>query len=217
MKLFNHRIKLLAAAVLVTITSLGMAAGPAMAQGVPWKDHQAPFDFLFGNHIDTHIQVKPGTDGGLSGFFYITFTGESTPDGTPIARHFNPGDDPSQASVGWVIRAVPGVATPVYHQSGDHPLWLVSTRDDIPQPGGFSHFHWVDGPMNAMNLEIGQSYEGYYFELTAKDTFAFKHGSDLDLVYVINGLDLATHTNLVTVFPGFTDGDTGSGGGTGGH
>ena len=215
MTLLDHGIKKFAAVALITIASLGMAAGPAMAQGVPWKDHQAPFDFLFGNHIDTHIQVKPEADGGLFGFFYITFTGESTLDGTPIAKHFNPGDDPSQASVGWVVRAVPGVATAAYHQSGDHPLWLVAARDDVPQPGGFSHFHWVDGPMNAMNLEIGLSYEGYYFELTAKDTFAFKHGSDLDLVYVTNGLDLATHTNLVTVFPGFTDG--GHDGGSGGH
>ena len=87
-------------------------------------------------------------------------------------------------------------------------------RNDIPQPGGYSHFHW-DGPMSAMGLEIGQAYEGYYLELTAKDNFAFRHGSDL--IYVTNGLDLATHTNIVFGFPGFTDGVMNGGSGGVGH
>ncbi|MDF1535792.1 MAG: hypothetical protein P1S46_04725 [bacterium] len=43
-----------------------------------------------------------------------------------------------------------------------------------------------------------------------KDNFAFRHGSDL--IYVTNGLDLATHTNIVFGFPGFTDGDMNGGG-----
>ncbi|MDF1525270.1 MAG: hypothetical protein RRA15_03310 [bacterium] len=210
MKPFNYRTLLFTAALLFTF---GMNSS-AMAEGVPWKDHQAPFDFLFGNHFDTHQQTKPMPDGSLSGYLYVKFTGDLTPDGVPVTRHADAGDPMNEVSVGWKIKAVPAAATVVYHQTGDHPIWLVDDRNDIPQPGGYSHFHWLDGPLNAMDLIIGETYEGYILELTAKDTFAFMHGSDK--VYVTNGLDLATHTNIVTSFPGFTDGDQ-DGGNGGGH
>ena len=207
-KTFNYRIILFTAALLLTF---GMN-GPVMAEGVPWSDHQAPFDFLFGNHIDTHQQTMPQEDGSLFGFLYIKFTGEFTPDGVPIARHADATDPMNEISVGWQIRAIPGVATAVYHQTGEHPIWLVDDRKDIPQPGGYSHFHWLDEPEKAGGLLIGELYDGYFLELTAKDRFAFRHGPDL--VYVTNGLDLATHTNIVFGFPEFTDGkNTGGQGG----
>jgi hypothetical protein len=206
MKTFNYRVILFTAALMLV---LGMN-GLVMAEGVPWNNHQAPFDFLFGNHLDTHQQTKPQEDGSVFGFLYIKFTGEFTPDGVPVARHADANDPMNEVSVGWQIKAVPAVATVVYHQMGDHPLWLIDDRNDIPQPGGYSHFHWLDGPMNAMALAIGDTYDGYVVELIAKDTFAFGHGTDL--VYVTNGPDLATHTNIVTSFPGFTGGGHDGGG-----
>ena len=52
----------------------------------PWKNHAFPFDFLFGNHIDTHQQTQLKKDGEIFGFLYITLTGR-TIDGLPEARH----------------------------------------------------------------------------------------------------------------------------------
>jgi hypothetical protein len=61
--------------------------------------HAAPFDFLFGNHIDTHQQLKlktksAGKPSTLKGSFYIIFTddqgaplGTDPESGLPIARH----------------------------------------------------------------------------------------------------------------------------------
>ena len=47
-----------------------------------------PYDFLFGNHIDTHQETQLLNDGNLFGLFYIIFTGAIDPgSGLPIARH----------------------------------------------------------------------------------------------------------------------------------
>ena len=66
----------------------------------------------------------------------------------------------------------------------------------------------------AMDLMEGMMYEGYFLELTAKDTFVFKHGDEE--ILVTPGLDLATHLNLVTVFPDLS-GTGDDGGGDDGH
>jgi hypothetical protein len=50
-----------------------------------------------------------------------------------------------------------------------------------------------------MGLMEEMSYEGYFLELTAKDTFVFKHGNEE--ILVTPGLDLATHLNIVSSFP----------------
>lgn len=182
----------------------------AQAGGLKWQDHQAPFDFTFGNHIDTHQQTTVLPNGELLGYLYVEFTGEYTDDGYPIAKHTDCNEELADCTVGWQWRGVPGEATFAYHEMGDHPLWLVD-RDQIPQPGAYSHFHWLDDPPMAMGLMKGMTYDGYFLELQAKDTFAFEHGNDV--IIVTPGLDLATHLNLVTVFPGATDG----GGDDGGH
>jgi len=180
------------------------------AEGIPWSDHLAPFEYLFGNSIYNHQQTKPMPNGGLTGFLSITFTGEYTEDGVPIFRHSAATDPENEISVGWQVRVVPAVAKVVNNQEGDHPIWLIDDPNDIPQPGSYSHFHWLDGPMNAMDLNVGDTYGGYILELTAKKTFAFRH--DSQMFQVINGKDLVTHTNIVTSFPGFSDGgDTGDG------
>ena len=62
----------------------------ASAQGL----HDAPYDFLFGNHIDTHqrtlLRVRSGDPVSLFGFFYIIFTGATDPvSGLPIKPAVN--------------------------------------------------------------------------------------------------------------------------------
>jgi hypothetical protein len=50
------------------------------ARYLPWRNNAAPFNFLFGNEIDTHQQSRLTRDGNLFGFFYIEFTGVVTKD-----------------------------------------------------------------------------------------------------------------------------------------
>jgi hypothetical protein len=169
----------------------------AQAKGQKWKDHQEPFGFIFDNHIDTHQQTMVLPNDELLGYLYVEFTGEYTDDGIPIAKHSDC-NATSQCSVGWQWRGVLGEATFVYHEAQDHPLWLVY-RDQIEQPGAYSHFHWLDSPSVASDLTEGETYMGYFLELTAKDTFAFEHGNDV--VVVKPGIDIATHLNIVTIFP----------------
>ena len=194
----------------VTLVTCLTLFSVSQAGGLKWRDQRAPFDFIFGNHIDTHQQTMVLPRGELFGYLYVEFTGEYTDDGYPIAKHVDCYNESAECTIGLQWRGVPGEATFAYHEMGDHPLWLVN-RDQIPQPGAYSHFHWLGDPPMAMGLMEGMPYEGYFLELKAKDTFAFKHGSDV--ILVTPGLDLATHLNIVTVFPGLTDG----GGDDGGH
>lgn len=131
--------------------------------------HAAPFDFLFGNHIDTHqetylkVNKRNGTPRRLFGEFYIIFTGETDPaSGLRIARHpRGAGTHNEECGVsvkcitGWEMRGKPGAAKFVSHSGvngDDHPLWLVNRAEEasaptmgmvIPQPGSFTHFHWI--------------------------------------------------------------------------
>jgi hypothetical protein len=176
-------------------TAVPFAAPPLIGT---WTNHAPPFTFLFGNHIDTHQQTIPLPNGGLIGFLYITYTGETTASGLPVAKHPDENTPASEIVIGWVLRAKPGKAVFVHHDM-DHPLWLVESRTEIPQPGGFSHFHWLGGPEHAHELVMEQEYSGYFLELTALKKFAFDHGGEQ--IPVSPGLDLATHLNIVASFP----------------
>jgi hypothetical protein len=178
----------------------------ASASGLPWKDHQRPFDFTFGNHIDTHQQMQVLPDGSLFGYLYISFTGESDENGIPIAQHKDCNAEGVRCSVGWEIRGLPGEATFVSHQMGDHPIWEVN-RAELPTPGAYTHFHWLGWPEHAHELlPTGEPMPGYFIQLIAKDTFLFKHGNDQ--VLVTNGSDNATHINIVS---GLSEGSGGHG------
>lgn len=168
--------------------------------GYPWTNHGFPFTFVFGNHIDSHQQTLLLPNGDLLGFLYITYTGEVTPTGLPVAKHPDSMTPAGERVVGWVLRGKPGHATFVHHMM-DHPLWLVAQRADIPQPGGYSHMHWLGLPAMAGMLVEGDSFDGYFLELTAVRTFAFEHGGEKIPVYP--GLDLRTHLNVVSSFPGY--------------
>lgn len=179
--------------------------GFADAQGLPWKGHRTPFDFLFLNNIDKHQQSMLMPDEEIRGYLYIEFTGEIV-NGYPVAEHKDCTMAEVNCSVGWQFRGVPGEATLVYRELGNHPIWLVEP-EDIPQPGAFSHFHWRNErkgePQTAERLELENSYDGYFLELTAKDTFLFEHGEpgDEKQVLIRPGIDTASHLNLVLSFP----------------
>lgn len=176
-----------------------------------FNNHEAPYTFLFGNHMDTHQEMKVKRNGKLAGFLYITFTGEYNENGVPIAKHCTHETSNDECVVGWLLKGKPMSATFVYH-SHDHPIWLVDSRNDIPQPGSYSHFHWLGEPDHGHGLVANQEYDGYILQLRAIREFAFVHGGEQ--IHVKPGIDLATHLNIVASFP---EVDGGGDGGDGGH
>ena len=188
---------------LTTFVLALLGAGPAAAF-YPWRNHVAPFPFLFGNDIDTHQQTQLKKDGSLSGYFYIHFTGIVTKDDYPVATHVDCNASP--CTVGWTLDGEPGTATFLYQVDDDHPVFLVS-RVDIPEPGAYAHFHWLSSMPAA-----GAVASGYLLQLTAVDTFCFiHHGADGAQtgktcrenggIAVNRGIDIATHLNIVPSFP----------------
>ena len=116
--------------------------------------HLPPYDFLMGNHIDPHMENKLQNDGSLKGRLYIYFTGEiDEASGFPVARHPRGaehdeecGVDDIDCVVGWHVRALPAEAVFISHSGvngNDHPIWLINSRNGIPQPGSYTHFHWI--------------------------------------------------------------------------
>ena len=164
------------------------------AEGYGWRDHALPFDFRFGNHIDTHQQSKLAGKGKLEGFFYIRFTGDVTGDGTPIAKHADCDKVGDQCTVGWILDGIPMQATYLGHTEGLHPEWYIDPAN-LPRQPGYSHFHWTGTPDHPGGLQEGQTYDGYLLKLTARDTFFFEHHGGF---LVTPGIDQATHANIMT-------------------
>jgi hypothetical protein len=176
-----------------------IGAGSTLAEGgyPSWRDHAFPLDFTFGNHIDTHQQTRLSENGDLFGFFYITFTGDAAFN-LPVAEHCYENTPPDKCVVGWILRGKPHQTTFLFHHD-DHPVWLMDSRADIPQPGGYSHFHWLDRPEMPDGLIPETRFDGYILELQAVRSFAFMHGGEI--IPVKPGVDVATHVNIVTSFP----------------
>lgn len=123
-------------------------------QGDAWQ--AAPNDFVFGNHIDTHIQLRLEEEDNnpvsLRGSFYVIFTesdgvtslGNDPVSGLPIARHPRGvshnercGIDPITCVVGWRMDGEPGAAKFLYHSGvngDDHPVWLVNRAEEASAP-----------------------------------------------------------------------------------
>ena len=192
-------------AMLATTTIFLFGSGVSTATDLyPWRNHAAPFNFLFGNEIDTHQQTRQTQERNLFGFFYIQFTGVITRDLYRVATHVD--CSTTDCTVGWTLNGRPVRATFLYQVEHDHPVFLVN-RADIPQPGAFAHFHWLGG-MPAQDATA----DGYLLQLTAVDKFCFIHhgaagatgaktcrgngGVKVDL-----GTDIATHLNIVTSAP----------------
>lgn len=166
----------------------------------PWTNHSSPLNFRFGNEIDAHQQSHAAPGGNLVGFLYIRFTDTVTSDGYRVASH---GDcNSGRCTVGWTFSGKALDAKLVAEPMHDHPLFFVD-RSEIPEPGAFSHFHWV-GQMPAM----GSSASGYMLQLFAVERFCFLHHDagaavsrkscrDNMGVKIEPGVDVASHLNIV--------------------
>lgn len=192
----NKSLQVLAASTLISLVSSPTEAAPLFA----WNDHAPPFTFRFGNEIDSHQQSKLVGDGGLVGFLYIRFTGTTTKDGYRVASH---GDCSTVAcTIGWTFNTRPREATLVVHEMDDHPVFFIE-RADIPQPGAFSHFHWLGA-----EPAPGDTVTGHVLQLVAVKRFCFIHHDagaarsektcrDNGGVAVDVGVDAASHLNVV--------------------
>ncbi|WP_420643031.1 hypothetical protein [Candidatus Leptofilum sp.] len=170
-----------------------LITGTVLAAGYAWNDHAAPYDFLFGNHIDTHQQSKVTGNGRLNGFLYNVFIGDEV-NGVPVAKHGDCTVQAEECTVGWQLHGVAIQATLLDKPEGDHPLWCVDAKD-IPRQRGFSHFHWLGAPEHAGHLQIGEVYDGYLLKLTARAQFFFEHHGGF---LVTPRIDTETHANIVT-------------------
>jgi len=179
-------------ALAVTVALMLFMQAGASASGYEWRDHDAPFDFLFGNHIDTHQQSKLTGKSGLSGFLYITPSDKTTDDGVTIAKHGDCSMDPEGCDVGWLLRGLARNAEYCGHVSGEHPAWAIDPSD-MPSQRGFTHFHWINETLHHDGLTVGDSYDGYLLKLTAVDTFVFDHHGEF---LVEPGIDFETHANV---------------------
>ena len=127
------------------------------------------FTITFAGSVVT-VSYDTGDAQELFGKFYIIYTGTDQGSGLPKAHHprglagYGSFDERCGITVecvtGWEIRGVPGVAKFVSHSGvngDDHPLWLVNRAEEtaapaegmvIPQPGSFTHFHWITTTSN---------------------------------------------------------------------
>lgn len=175
------------------LLSLAMAAAAYAATGYPWNDHAAPYDYLFGNHMDTHQQSQEMGKDQLGGFFYIKFTGNEV-NGVPEAMHADCGKEAADCTVGWKLKGVYVAEATLYENpEHGHPIWCIEP-DDMPQAPGYTHFHWEGDPEHAGKLE-DKGYSGYLLKLTAREQFYFKHHGGF---LVTPGIDTETHANVVT-------------------
>ena len=167
--------------ILFFITMFALLAMPLGAQVYadesdgdfyPWRNHQAPFEFTFGNMIDTHQQSSFDKNGVLHGFIYIRIIGVAE-DGIPIAEKANCEENAEGCVVGWVIKAVPVSAELV--NKGPR-VWLMDP-EDLPQEPGYTHFHWLETPPKPHGLNTETVYEGYLMKRMAARTFYWLGGS----------------------------------------
>lgn len=224
--------KRLAALVVITLV-----CGAAEAGGRNWKDHKHPYTFLFGNHIDTHQETRLTSEGSLAGFFYVFWDGTFTDDGLPVAKHCTGPDHYARGCfAGWHIEAEPCIeevngcqATFLYHNH-DHPVWLMGSRAQIPQPGSYTHMHWLtegtdhDGTFLPSSIEEVEAFFGVDivvplecnvsrasdltpgvacpgYILRIRATETFAFHHGGEDIPVGPGIDNRTHLNLVTSIP----------------
>ena len=192
---------LLAAALLLPVAPAAQAA-----EMYPWRQHAHPFTFAFGNHIDSHQQTRQRRDGSLDGYLYIRYTGVVTRDNYRVATHADC-NMVADCVVGWTLEGRPASAKLVRQPMHDHPLFWLG-RADIPQPGGFLHFHWTG---MAMPMPYNPA-SGYLLELSAVNRFCFiHHGAEGATaaascrgnggVAIERGPDSASHLNVITNDP----------------
>lgn len=184
---------------LIALMLIGTLIIPAAATatGYEWRGHSPPFDYQFGNHIDTHQQSMLNEDGHLEGFLYITPGDDQDGNGVVDAKHGDCTSNPEGCEVGWVLHGIPYDAEYCGHNTGEHPTWAIDT-EDLPRQRGFSHFHWENAHDNPdphhTGLVVGEDYDGALLKLTAVQTFDFDHHHSFT---VTPGIDFETHANVI--------------------
>jgi len=152
-------------------SSVALADDGDLDADYPWRNHAPPFDFSFGNMINSHQQSRIDSNSVLHGFIYIHDTSEITEEGFPIAEKAHcPTQD---CQVGWVVKGLPITATLV---SKGPRIWLVNPND-LPVEPGYTHFHWVGVPHSPHDLVIGQEYPGILMKRLAVSTFYWLGGN----------------------------------------
>ena len=180
----------------ILLLSLALAATAYAATGYTWNNHDAPYDYKFLNHIDTHQQSKLNGRDQLGGFFYIKFTGDVNEEyEVPEAEHANCNNVPDDCTVGWKLKGVSAQAKLLDKPAGKHPQWCVNPGA-MPRSPGYTHFHWYGLPLHAGDLKIGDVYDGYLLKLTAVDRFWFDHHGGF---LVTPGIDTETHANVEVI------------------
>ncbi len=179
---------------IMMLLSLVLAATAYATTAYPWSNHAAPYDYLFGNQIDSHQQSQLNDKEQLGGFFYIKYTG-SMIDGVPEAIHADCEKTPDDCTIGWKLKGVAVQATLLEKPDSGHPVWCINP-DDGPRSPGFSHFHWEGDLDHTAGEEFDNKlYDGYLLKLTAVDQFFFQHHGGF---LVTPGIDTETHANIVT-------------------
>ena len=199
----------LVAIIIGLALSLSVPAAVSAA-GYEWRDHRSPFDFGFGNHIDTHQQSKLAGDSALTGFLYITPSDQTNGDGVPMAMHGDCSVNPEGCTVGWQLHGLTKEAEYCGHVAGEHPAWAIDA-EDMPSQRGFTHFHWLNETLHHNGLAVGEAYDGYLLKLTAVETFVFDHHGEF---LVEPGIDFETHANVFATceeWPHYGQGDGGHG------
>jgi hypothetical protein len=206
--------------ILATLAVFTLCTGSAGGADRVWTHHTFPFTFLFGNHIDTHQELrlvqadalaKLGIDkGDLLGWFYVFDSGETTDAGIPILKHCTGQEHYDAGCVaGWRIHAKPCIdevngcrAMFLYHYH-DHPVWLLDpavdsegnlrgSRQHIVQPGSFTHMHW---------LTEGTTHEGTFLPSSLADVEAL-FGVDINVPAECN-VAMAEQLATGVICPGY--------------
>ena len=172
---------------LLTAGVLGLAAtGPAGAVPLKtWGNHTGQYTFLFGNSFDNIQETKLNSDGTLSGFLYVQFTGQITADGYRVAIHNNCPFLGSLCQEGWTISGRTGQASFASAAMFSRDLVWQTKAGDVPQPGAFSVFQQLGlpattemtSPMMEAMLSTTQPpprTQGYFLQLTASQSFCFR-------------------------------------------
>jgi hypothetical protein len=137
----------------------------------PWNHHQAPYDYKFGNMIDSHQQSFINKDGTtLKGFIYIHNINDDYAVGIPTADKAHCKTQPCM--VGWVVK---GVKVSAKLMQKSPRIWLVDPGD-LPKEAGYSHFHWVGGPKSPHDLVVGNTYSGFLMKRIAPAPFFWLGG-----------------------------------------
>ncbi len=161
----------------------------------PWRGHAPPFNFTFGNMIDSHQQTRRDADGNLHGFIYVVDIGQAG-DGLPIATRADCPQGPCR--VGWVIQGAVIVQAELV-QKGPR-LWLVEPGK-IPDVPGYNHFQWVGGPPSPHSLEIGDVMTGYLMRRIAPAPFYWDSPGKGEGGFRLVPEGIDPHRNIVTERP----------------